>query len=792
MNYIQGVIKHITFYNDDNAYAIVKITVTDTNIKRGLFEDDIDMMTVTGYFPKPTQGEEYRFFGDKTYHEKYGEQFAASSYEKMGHTNIAGITDYLASDLFKGIGEKTAERIVDTLGEEAIQKILDDPQALDDVPKLQEKHKKTLVEGLIEHKASEQSLIKLYGYGISSKMAMRIINTYKEESVAKVETNPYRLIYDVEGIGFERADIIAKQLGFKDDDPKRINALMVYVFQDAVLQQGHTYIDKDEFLTIAHQKLNKEVEAIDSTIIIKELEKLLTQKLFGLRENHLTLSTVKRAEDDITEKLKHLTQTTQTIDKQKVYKLISVFEKEEGIVYTSKQRNAILQALTQQTLIVTGGPGTGKTTVIKGLIFVYYRYHDLVEPREDQSSLIHLIAPTGRAAKRMQESTGIFATTIHRFLGYAFDGSFQHNKYNPVEGNLFIVDESSMIDIFLAAQLMQSLPDYANLVFVGDDAQLPSVGPGQVFKDLIDSKTIPTVTLDVIHRQAKDSHIIDLAEHMRKGELPDDLLVVYNDRYVFKEYTRNFQPRLNRIIDYMIEQDYDLIDDIQVLIPMYKGSVGIDETNRFLQETYNKSQEAPFKHGDREFRINDKVLQLTNQIEDGVMNGDQGRVKHIDHIKNEIIVDFMDNLVTYKSKDLIHLRLAYAMSIHKAQGSEYKVVILPLFKSYSIMLKRKLIYTAITRAKERVVILGDIEKLSYAVKVQEESRNTDLLKQLKGTLKIAIKTQTKRTEAPLPLKQVKEDTGHPIHDESIPFDSLGETLNGKTPYDFLTKDEKQR
>ncbi len=790
MEYIQGVIRNLTFYNEDNGYAIVKIHVTDTNIKRGLFDDSIDdSFTVTGYFPKPTKGEEYRFFGDVTFHERYGEQFSAKSYEKTEYINIEGLIDYLASDLFPGVGQKTAERVVETLGEDAINKIIKEPDALDEVPKLSEAQKKALSEGLITHKASEQTLIKLYGYGISSKMAMRIMNVYKEETITKLEANPYRMISDVEGIGFDRADVVARKLGFNEDHPYRINALVVHVFHDEVLQQGHTYIEKDVFVQRAIERLNKDLEAVDEATIHQELNTLIERGVFTDTHNQLSLKRVDQAELDIVDKLSHLTQTTQTIDEQKVYRLIEAFEQTEKIKYTRLQKQAILAALTHQTMILTGGPGTGKTTVIKGLIEVYYHYHGLNKPSQNESSLIHLIAPTGRAAKRMQESTGYYATTIHRFLGYSFDGTFQHNKYNPLEGNLFIVDESSMIDVFLASQLFQSLPDYANLVLVGDDAQLPSVGPGQVLKDLLDSHTLPSVTLEVIHRQAENSRIIDLAQHIRNGQLPEDVFDNYPDRFIFSEHTAHFQPRLKSIVDYMVKEGYTLQDDIQILIPMYRGSVGIHETNNFLQQTYNAQEDHTITHGSRTFKVDDKVLQLTNQIEDNVMNGDQGKVLEIDEESGSMVVEFLDQKVMYKTKDLGNLTHAYAMSIHKSQGSEYPVVILPLFSSYSIMLKRKLIYTAITRAKARLVVFGHIDKLNYAVRNLEESRHTLLKSRLQDTLQPIKK---KRVAEPLPLKREKavEDVpnNHVIYDQSIPFGTLGEELNGRTPYDFMDEE----
>ncbi len=778
MGYIEGVIRNLTYYNEDNAYAVVKLTITDANIKRGLFDEDLDeVMTVTGYFPKPLKGDSYRFYGDIVHHPKYGDQFSAKSIERVSETNIEGLREYFSSDLFPGIGEKTANRIVDCLGKEAIAKIIKDADVLETVPKLTDAQKKVLISGLKEHRASEQMLIKLYGYGISSKMAMRIMNVYKSATLTKIESNPYQMIKDIEGIGFERADVIGKRLGFSEDHPSRLEALITHLFSDLVLSQGHTHIDSEDFINAAISKLDSDENTVQPDVLREALDKLIVAKTFVVVDGLLTLKRVDSAEQTIADKLDVLTKTTNAIDENKALKLIEAIEKEEAIDYSDFQKDAILKALTHQTMIVTGGPGTGKTTVIKGIIEVYYRYHNIAKPIKTQPSLIHLVAPTGRAAKRMEESTGYYAQTIHRFLGYAFDGTFEYNRYHQVEGNLFIIDEASMIDVFLAAQLLESLPDFANVIFVGDDAQLPSVGPGQVFKDIIDAQCLPVVALNVIHRQGKDSNIIRLAQHIRNGTLPSDLKKVYDDRVVFDEHPRNFQDRLQKIIDYMIAQGYTLQEDIQVLIPMYKGDVGIHETNRFIQSVYNQKPKAMMEHGDRSFRISDKVLQLVNQIEDKVMNGDQGKI--VDILEDEVVVEFLDNRVSYKTKDLINITHAYAMSIHKAQGSEYKVVILPLFSSYSIMLKRKLIYTAITRAKERLVILGNIDKLDYAVSRLEESRNTQLDVKLK-----VKKPKMKRVDEPLPLKRGAE-VEHKIEDSEIPFDTLGEPLEKKTPYDFL-------
>jgi exodeoxyribonuclease V alpha subunit len=771
MDYIQGIIKYITFYNDENAYGIIKVEATESSYTSTLFGMQ-ELVTVVGYFPRFSKGDHIRFYGEKAMHPTYGEQFKASSYERFSDISIEGLIDYLSSDLFKGIGEKTAVSIVETLGKDAINKIIQDKDVLDDVPRLSANAKENLYKGLIEHKANEQTLIKLYGYGISSKMALKIMRFYKERTMQILEENPYKMIDDIEGIGFERADLIAQKLGFTRDHPLRIKAMILYLLKYIIYQQGHTIIPKEAFIQLALSRLSKQDDRLDETNVISHIEALIKENKVVDLEDYYTTRTIFNAEREITVKLKTLVSQKNAVDTSKIHTLIERFENEENIHYDQRQKEAIIEALKNRVMILTGGPGTGKTTVIKGLIDVYYRYYDLKKPSFSERSFIHLIAPTGKAAKRMQESTGAFALTIHRFLGYSFDGTFMHDKYHLVEGNLFIVDEASMIDVFLAAQLLQSLPDYAHLIIVGDDAQLPSVGPGEFLKDLIESNQIKTLKLNYIHRQKQDSSIIAFANAIRDGKLPSDAFDSYDDRYMLKETQSGYKKRLQSIIDYFINLGYDLHKDIQVLIPMYKGLVGIDETNQFLQATYNH-QETSIDHFNRLYKVGDKILQLTNQIEDGVMNGDQGEVIELDTEKKVVTARFDETIVEYSFKDLNNITHAYAMSIHKAQGSEYKIVIVPFYKAHSIMLKRKLIYTAITRAKEKLIMLGDLDKLSYSVTHLEEGRLTRLK---------ALLAALENDQEP---SKPKEASIHKIHDKSIPFDTLGEALNGLTPYDFL-------
>ncbi len=779
--YIQGTVRNITFYNEDNAFAILKIDVTDSNLDDSLFGGDKETVAVKGYLPQPKKGEEFRFYGEAEYHEKFGRQFKFVRYEKIEETNKEGIIDYLSSDLFKGVGEKTAERVVNFLGKDAITKITQNKAVLDKVPKLSEKAKESLYEGLKEHKANEQTLIKLYDYGITPRIAKRILDAYADKALGIIRKNPYKLIDDIEGIGFERADLIAKKLGFKDDDPLRIRAMIVYLFNHISNQKGHTHIERDVFLDVALERLNKHAPLVGKETMESILNDLVDSGRFIVEAGKLSQRQFVKSENTIARVLREFSEKTMAADAGRIETLIADFERVEGITYTRKQKKAIQTAMKSQVMVLNGGPGTGKTTVIKGIVHVFKNITDVVPPAYEKETDIHLIAPTGRAAKRMKETTGYHASTIHRFLGYGFDGSFEHDKDHPKPGRLFIIDEASMIDVMLGAHLFESLPEMAKIIIVGDEAQLPSVGPGQVLKDIIDSGAVRTITLDTIHRQAANSAIIHLANEIRRGRLPDDLYEVYPDRYVFKESQENFKPRLKKMIDYMLDQGFDLLDDIQVLIPMYRGPAGIDAINAFLQTTYNKGSAKSLQYGDKTFKINDKVLQLINRAEDGVMNGDQGRVVGIDVTGGILYVDFLGNEVTYRKGDLDQLTHAYAMSIHKSQGSEYKVVILPLFKSFSIMLKRKLIYTAVSRAKEKLIVAGDLETLRPAVGSLEENRQTMLRMKLEGK-----QDDTRVRSLDEAIEKLREKPERKtINDPEIPFDTLGEELNEKTPYDFL-------
>lgn len=775
MNYIQGIIKAIIFHSEENSYTILKAKVTDSTEDLDLFKfDEYDYVTVTGYFPMPLRGEEIKFFGEFKEHKKYGMQYIVRTFEKISDTSIPGLIEYLSSDLFVGVGTKTATNIVNVLGKDTIKLVMEDKEILKTVPKLKEKTIDTVYNGLIENKASENILIKLYGYGITPKMSVKIYKFYQNETIAIIENNPYQLINDIEGIGFERADKIAKMLGFKDDHPLRVKAIILYLFNLMGNNYGHTFLYKDQLNEYLLKSLNKDRKLVDENILGKYIDELVKEKVFVEVDDIIKLRTLAKAEKNITDKFKELSKVDdEKIDEKKVNDYIKLFEQVNEIEYTDIQKKAIFTALRSNVFILTGGPGTGKTTVIKGIVFVYCKYHQIPILYDNSLFEVKLIAPTGRAAKRMNETTNLHAETIHRFLGYSFDGKFTFNKDSLVVGNLIIIDESSMIDVYLASHLLQAIPKDSKVIFVGDENQLPSVGPGQFLKDIIDSDMINYIELKTIHRQAQGSKIIELAHSIKNSEVPSDLLNVYDDRYFVKENSIEFQNRLTSIIHYLHNKDYSIYEDIQVLIPMYRGSTGIDSVNKLIQNEFNPNKQKTIEHGDREFRIGDKVIQLVNQIEDNVMNGDQGIVIGITDEK-QVIVDFIGNEVIYKIGDLINLKHAYAMSVHKSQGSEYKVVIMPIFKSYSIMLKRKLIYTAITRAKEKLIIIGDYNAFSYGVEKLESLRQSVLkeliIDEIINDKKIEV--SVKKTSLP----------------SGLPFEYLGEEIDDDiSPYTFMNK-----
>ena len=705
------VLRYI-FHNKDNSYSIVKV----------LSDEDEDH-TLVGYIPILSEDVFYDFLGSWIDHDTYGKQFLVTSYSKSENQTEQGVVSYLSSSFFTGIGPVQATRIVRKLGTNAVKKIVEDKTILEQFgmsPIRIEKFHQQLIENL----SNEQILTKLYSYNIASKTAMKILNFYGVIAIEKLEADPYQLIYDIDGIGFIKADEIAQKIGITEDDPRRIKASVLYAMKNYSFQNGDTYLTKENLIRYSYAMLKFDFE-IDTY-----LEQLVLDNEIILEDERYYLFDSYHAEVSVAQELIRLENTKSSINNiNQINSLLEMVQLQKNITYTDLQKEAIINSLTNKISVITGGPGTGKTTIIDGIIDIYAAYHNLNLANPEISEHIGLMAPTGRAAKRMEQVLNLPAKTIHRQLGYGYDGFFTYDLNKKMPQRLIIIDESSMIDIFLAKKLFEAIDSNAQVIIVGDVDQLPSVSPGTVLKDIIESNVIPVVRLSEIHRQAKNSNIIKLAYKVNEQILDKTTIDSGNDLFLRSSSKDEIRDVIINQIAGALNKGYDMIEDIQVLIPTYRGDIGIDAINELLQKTFNNNKTKFIEHNNLKFYEKDKVIQLVNDPKNFVMNGDIGFIERISKTidnKDYLVVNFDNNLVTYEKGDLDNLSLAYAMSIHKSQGSEYKIVILPLIRQYIHMLKKELLYTAITRAKDFLIILGDIELLEYAANHLSEQRNSSL------------------------------------------------------------------
>lgn len=721
METLIGRVKHYMFHNEENGYSIAKLNI-----------DDQQDVTIVGYFPVLGEDFDYEFTGEWVNHPSYGQQLKITSYKRMSSQSKSGVISYLSSSFFHGIGPKTAEKIVDTFGSDAIQKILDDKKILKEIG-LSAVRIEKLYQQLKEHQINEHILVELYSYDLTMKLAMKLIKKYQIATLEKLKENPYRLIDEIEGIGFIKADEIAQKLGIDPHDDRRIKASIQYALQQIAYQNGDCYLTFEEL-----QKITSDV--LKETPDIKPmLELLVKDKKVIVEEDRYYLYSIYIQEIEVAAKLLSLSKVAPDFDIEYARTLLDMVEIERNMTYTDAQKEAILTSLQSSVSIITGGPGTGKTTIIDGLLEVYRIYHQLNYKNPQIYEKIGLMAPTGRAAKRMSDLLDLESKTIHRHLGYNYDGMFGYDEHNQLPYELIIIDEASMIDLGLSHKLFQAIKDKCQVVIVGDVDQLPSVGAGQFLSDLIDSSVLPTVRLEQIHRQAKDSKIIRLAQLVNEQNLSQHDLISDQDVTLYKAHPNQIMHVMKEQIKGALKEGYRLYEDIQVLAPMYKGDLGIDLLNQTLQETFNQNYKDQITYGDKTYRIGDKVIQLSNDPERLIMNGDLGVVKDIRYNASDqpyLVVSFDQHDVTYEKSDLDDLNLAYAMSIHKSQGSEYPIVIIPMVRNFMHMLKKELIYTAITRAKKYLIILGDMHLLIYAANHLSEKRKTTLAKRLNEDLNI--------------------------------------------------------
>jgi exodeoxyribonuclease V alpha subunit len=770
-SFIKGTHVATIFHNESNLYSVVRIRIDETNEPF----DEAEVV-VTGYFPRMYEHDTYIFYGAFKDHPKFGRQYVAHHFRKDFPQTKEGVIQYLSSDLFKGIGKKTAEAIVETLGENAISVILADPEALHKVPKLSKAKAQELYEALKEHQGLEQIMIALSQFGFGPQLSMKIYQVYKDETLEIIQQNPYQLVEDVEGIGFGRADDLGYQLGISGNHPDRIRAACLFVLERDCLQEGHVYLTKEQLLAnVKHLLEAKRDEEIPETAISQQLLMLTEEGKLIEEDSKFYIPSLYFAEKGIVTNIKRLLQQTEAVTvfpESEFLLALGRLEERLSVQYAPLQKEAIQKALASPVFILTGGPGTGKTTVIKGIVEVFADLHGVsLNPKDynkDNPFPILLAAPTGRAAKRMSESTGLPAVTIHRLLGWNGVEGFAHDEDEPINGKLLIVDEMSMVDTWLANQLFKSLPDGIQVILVGDEDQLPSVGPGQVLKDLLQTGVIPTVRLTEVYRQAEGSSIIDLAHHIKNGSLPADIAAPKADRSFIKCNASQVLEVVRQIAANAKSKGYSA-KDIQVLAPMYRGPAGIDNLNKMLQELFNpkSEQKRELLFGEVVYRVGDKVLQLVNQPDQNVFNGDIGEIVAVFYAKENtekqdlIVVSFDGNEVTYTRQDLTQITHAYCCSIHKSQGSEFPIVILPIVKSYYRMLRRNLIYTAVTRSRQFLILCGEEEALKLGVaRCDDGVRQTTLAHKLSEIVK-------------------------PLEEGELPLEDAHVGMENVSPYDFM-------
>ncbi|MCM0599478.1 SF1B family DNA helicase RecD2 [Periweissella fabalis] len=754
--YLLGKVTTIFFAAADSFYKVVLLKVLENN-----FDWAEPEIVATGSFGELREENTYRFFGKIVQHAKYGQQFQVTNYQSEGPTTESGLINYLASDSFTGIGEKTAERIVDLLGLDAINQILVDPSRLAPL-NLKEAVITNLVEQLKLNNGMEQVVIGLNQYGFGSTLATAIYQKYQNEALEVIHRNPYQLVEDIDGISFKRADQVARVIGIKMDSTIRIEAGILATLDQQSFNSGDVYSDVNDVLQGARQLLSVGVQVeITLSQVQEALLKLVTSQRVVADGEKVYLASLYLAE---WQSATQLVQTSCqknliTYSNERILATIKKVEKMFKIKYDDLQKQAIIDGINAPVFVLTGGPGTGKTTIVNGLVATFALLHEVdldVNAYKEDNFPILLAAPTGRAAKRMTETTGLPAKTIHRLLGLTGRERNEAPDVEELKGLLLIVDEMSMVDILLFNTLMSAVPTKMQIIFVGDKDQLPSVGPGQVFADLLASNTFKQVELTHIYRQANESSIIPLAHAIKDGDLPDNLTINQSDRTFIAAHANQIPSVIEKVVQRAQQKGF-AFNDMQVLAPMYRGLAGIDNLNQVMQDILNplnakKTREVEFNQ--QKFRVGDKVLHLVNSPESNVFNGDIGQIVGLTLKTDKGNVEKVDQLtiafdageITYPRSEWKRLTLAYATSIHKAQGSEFKLVIMPMVQQYSVMLQRNLIYTGITRASEMLILIGEPDAFKRGVNNVGAHRASTLQQRiqqvLSGEESVIIKNDT--------------------------------------------------
>ena len=724
MEVIKGYVDHFLYYNESNTYGVLELDTED---------DDV---ICTGRFPGLTEGETIEVSGEWVDHPTYGVQLKVLNYEIIEPTDILDMERYLASGAIKGIGPSTAKKIIKHFGEDTFRIIEEEPERLSEIKGITERKAISIATQMSERHELRNVVMFLQKYGISNSMAIKLYDEYGSQIKSIILNNPYKLAREVNGIGFKRADEIAAKTGVKLDSEFRIQCGIIHCLKEASTD-GHTYLPREELIRSAYELLGVCESDIERQLDELKIERQLIEVKSEDRLN-IYLSEYYQIEKNCAVKLLTLTRYSDKISASELDREIKSIESELDIELHDLQREAVVKALSEGLFILTGGPGTGKTTTIKSII----------SGLERRNLRFVLAAPTGRAAKRMSETTGYEASTIHRLLSIKHnpeeraDAYFEMNEDNPLDVDAVIIDEASMVDIFLFNSLLKAISPGCKLIIVGDSNQLPSVGPGQVLKDMLDSGVCPNVELKYIFRQSNESHIVTYAHMINNGE-QIDFTTKYEDFFLLKRdnYEEIRQALLYLICEKLPKHFNTSPMQIQVLTPMKKGALGVWELNRILQECINppSDKKVELDYGENIFRVGDKVMQTKNNYDmewdimstygisaqrgKGVFNGDIGIIDHINKPSRLIRITFDDGReAEYSYETLEELELAYAITIHKSQGSEYPVVIMPLLGGPRSLLYRNLLYTGVTRAKDCVVILGSENTVCEMIRCENENR----------------------------------------------------------------------
>ena len=717
MSYIKGTISKIIYRNNSNGYTVGLIKIKESDEEVGKVE------TFTGVLPEFNEKTIYQLNGTFTTHNKYGYQFQVDSFEIVLPEKKDELVDFLSSDLFP-IGEKTAKKIVGSFGEDTIDVILNNKEKLLEIPRLGIEKIIKINNILKEYQSTSNIVLELNRMGFNTKDSLMLLNKYKDKVIRIIDNNIYDLIDNI-NLNFKEIDTIAINNKYDLYDERRVEALIIYLLNEITFEQGDTY----SFFQEIYNSIIKYLPDLKSEDLEYYLLKLSKQKRVVIKKEKYYLKELYDAEEYIADRIYRLN----NMERRKLPKLkekIKELEQKIGITYDESQKNAIINSLNNNFTITTGGPGTGKTTIIKGIIRM------LVDTCHISPQNIALLAPTGRASRKLIEVCNIPAYTIHKYLGWDKDNNtFSHNEINVCKEEYIIVDEASMIDTMLMFSLLKGTRLDSKFIFIGDYYQLPSVSQGQVLKDMIDSEVLDVIKLNNLYRQKDGNYIIDLAHEIKNKELSDNFLTKKED-YNFIEVDNDYVlTSIKDIILKALEKGYRE-KDIQVLAPMYKSQNGIDNLNKMLQEIFNpkSNDKNELIVGNKIYREGDKILELVNDSDNSISNGDLGYIINITNKekngnkKNEIIVDFDGNIVSFSPDKFINITHGYAISVHKSQGGEFNMVIIPFVNSFKRMLYNKLIYTAVTRAKSKLILIGSREAFIYGV-------NNDYVNNRKTTLK---------------------------------------------------------